>query len=73
MIDGGTVRLPAVVGLGRAMEMTMTGKTIGSIEAERIGLINKVVKNGDTITEAVAMANQIAQFPQGYHLPITIS
>ena len=65
LIDGGTIRLPAIIGLGRAMDMAMTGKTIDSLEAEKIGLINKIVKDGDAINEAVKLANTISQFPQG--------
>ena len=65
LIDGGTVRLPAVVGHGRAMHLAMTGEKIDSTEAERIGLITKVVPDGTSINAAIELANQISKFPTG--------
>ena len=65
LIDGGTVRLPAVVGHGRALHLAMTGEKVESCEAERIGLITKVVPDGGTIEAAVQLANQISKFPDG--------
>jgi len=65
LIDGGTVRLPAVVGHGRAVHLAMTGERIECEEAERIGLITKIVPNGSAIEAAVALAKEISKFPDG--------
>ena len=64
LIDGGTVRLPRIVGHGHAMDMILTGRAVGAEEARMMGLANKVVPKGTAIEEAVAVANQIAKFPQ---------
>ena len=64
LIDGGTVRLPAIVGEGYALDLAMTGRVIDSEMAERIGLITRVHENGTTISEAVKLANQMSKFPQ---------
>jgi len=63
LIDGGTVRLPALVGLGRALDIMMTGRPIDAREAERIGLANRVVPRGRAREEAEALARTIAEFP----------
>ena len=65
LIDGGTVRLPAIVGEGYALDLAMTGRVIDSETAERIGLITRVHENGTTISEAVKLANLMSKFPQG--------
>jgi len=62
--DGGTVRLPRLVGLGRALEIIMTGRKVEAEECLRIGLCEKVVPNGRTRQTAEAMAHEIARFPQ---------
>src|SRR5688500_1764327 len=64
LIDGGTQRLPAVVGLGRALELTLTGRPVAAAEALRIGLANEVVPSGQHVERALALAQQIAGFPQ---------
>lgn len=64
LIDGGTVRLPRLVGQGRAMEIILTGRKVPAEECLRIGACEKVVDDGQSRQEAEAMAQQIARFPQ---------
>ncbi|WJR79903.1 crotonase/enoyl-CoA hydratase family protein [Bradyrhizobium sp. NP1] len=64
LTDGGTVRLPRLVGEGRALELIMTGRKVEAEECLRIGLCEKVVANGQARAAAEQMARQIAQFPQ---------
>lgn len=64
LIDGGTVRLQAVVGLGRALDMILTGRPVGAREAEAMGLATKVVGPGEALTKAAELANELLQFPQ---------
>lgn len=63
LIDGGTLRLPAVVGLGRALDLILTGRPVDAREAERIGLATRVVPRGAARAEAEALALTIASFP----------
>ena len=63
--DGMTVRLPLVVGDGRAMEMIVTGRPVDAEEALRIGLANEVVPEGKALERAQELARQIAELPQG--------
>jgi len=63
--DGMTVRLPLVVGWGRAMEMIVTGRPVDAEEALRIGLANEVVPEGRALERAVELAHGIAELPQG--------
>lgn len=63
LIDGGTVRLPRIVGLGRALDLVMTGRDIGAAEAQTMGLVNRVVPDGGAITAALEMAEAIAAAP----------
>ncbi|MEA3019158.1 MAG: enoyl-CoA hydratase, partial [Actinomycetota bacterium] len=63
LIDGGTYRLPQIVGLGRALDLILTGREFGSDEAERIGFANRVVADGDALTAAIELAEQLASFP----------
>ena len=65
LIDGGTVRLPALVGLGRALDLIMTGRPVDAREALAIGLANRVVARGQARREAEALAATIAAFPPG--------
>ena len=65
LIDGGTVRLPAVIGLGRALDLIMTGRPVDAREALAIGLANRVVARGQARQEAEALAATIAAFPPG--------
>lgn len=64
LVDGGTVRLPRLIGQGRAMDMILTGRPVGADEALRIGLADRVVEDGSARAEAEALARQIADFPQ---------
>ncbi len=63
LIDGGTVRLPAIIGLARALDLILTGRPVDAREAERIGLANRVVAKGKAREAAEALALTIAQFP----------
>ncbi len=64
LIDGGTVRLPRIVGQGRALEIILTGRQVMAEECERIGLCEYVVDDGDARIKAEELAHQIAAFPQ---------
>lgn len=64
LADGGTQRLPRIVGMGRAMELILTGKVIDAQEAYRIGLANEVVPKGRSLERALELASFIAQLPQ---------
>lgn len=64
LIDGGTVRLQAVVGLGRALDMILTGRPVGAQEALQMGLANRVVPKGQAVLEATRIARQMLAFPQ---------
>lgn len=64
LIDGGTVRLPRLVGVGRAMEIILTGRKVPAEEALRIGACEHVVPDGESRAFAEAMAHEIARFPQ---------
>ena len=64
LIDGGTVRLPRLVGLSRALDMILTGRAVNAGEALAWGLANRVVPSGQARTAAEALAREIAAFPQ---------
>jgi enoyl-CoA hydratase len=64
LADGGTQRLPRIIGLGRALELIITGRVIGAEEAERIGLVNQVVPRGQSLQRAMELAQFICQLPQ---------
>jgi len=64
LIDGGTVRLPRLIGESRAMELILTGRPLGAEEALAIGLVCRVVAQGQALAAARAMARTIAAFPQ---------
>jgi enoyl-CoA hydratase len=64
LIDGGTQRLPRIVGMGRALEMILTGRVVDAAEAHAWGLVNEVVAAGAHIDRALEMAEGLAGFPQ---------
>lgn len=64
LIDGGTVRLPRIVGVGRALDLILTGRAVGATEALAMGLVNRVVERGSIRAAALDLAEEIASFPE---------
>ncbi len=64
LIDGGTVRLPRLIGQSRALDMILTGRPVEADEALSFGLANRITPAGEALAVAVALAKQIASFPQ---------
>jgi enoyl-CoA hydratase len=64
LIDGGTVRLPRIIGLGRALDMILTGRPVAAAEALAMGLANRVVAKGQARGAAENLAGELARFPQ---------
>ena len=64
LIDGGTVRLPRLIGQSRALDLILTGRAVAADEAHAMGLANRVVPSGTACEAALALAQQIARFPQ---------
>jgi enoyl-CoA hydratase len=64
LIDGGTQRLPRIVGLGRALDMILSGRIVEAEEAARIGLVTEIVAPGRHLERALEMAEALARFPQ---------
>jgi enoyl-CoA hydratase len=64
LVDGGTQRLPRIVGMGRALELILTGRPVAAEEAQRIGLVNELVEPGKHLERALELAERIAAFPQ---------
>jgi enoyl-CoA hydratase len=64
LIDGGTIRLPRIVGLGRALDLILTGRPVAADEALAMGFANRVVEPGQARPAAEALAREIAAFPQ---------
>jgi enoyl-CoA hydratase/carnithine racemase len=63
LVDGGTYRLPRIVGLGRALDLILTGRELGAAEAERIGFVDRLVPDGTAVDAAVELAEGIAASP----------
>ncbi len=64
LIDGGTVRLPRLIGMGHAMDLILTGRKVEAAEALQMGLCNRVVPTGGALIAAITLAEQLAGFPQ---------
>ena len=64
LVDGGTVRLPRIVGMGNAMDMILTGRPVDAEEAKLMGLANRIVPDGTSLEAAVEIADKLAEFPQ---------
>lgn len=63
LIDGGTYRLPKIIGLGRSLDLILTGKLIDADEAYNIGLINYITENGKSLEKAMEIASKIINYP----------
>lgn len=63
LLDGGTARLPYIVGLSRALDLIMTGRPVSAKEALSMGLVNRVVPEGKAVEEAIKLAKLITRFP----------
>ena len=64
LIDGGTVRIARLIGQSRALDLILTGRGVGSREAERMGLVNRVVPEGRALEHAVELARDLCRYPQ---------
>jgi enoyl-CoA hydratase len=64
LIDGGTIRLPRLIGHSHALDMILTGRPVGAEEALRMGLANRMVEQGEALSAAITLAEEIASFPQ---------
>jgi len=63
LVDGGTVRLPRLIGQSHALDMILTGRGVSGVEAHRMGLANRLVEPGESLDAALALAESLAKFP----------
>jgi enoyl-CoA hydratase len=64
LVDLGTIRLPRIIGHGRAMDLILTGRAVGAVEALEMGLINRCVPDGEALQTAIELAQKLSSFPQ---------
>ncbi len=64
LIDGGTIRLPRLIGHGRALDLILTGRAVTANEAYNMGLVNRIVPRGEALAAAEALAHELTRFPQ---------
>jgi len=64
LVDLGTIRLPRLIGQSVAMDLILTGRQVGAIEAKQIGLVNRIAPQGEALNAALALALELAAFPQ---------
>ena len=64
LVDGGTVRLPRLIGHSHALDLILTGRAVSGQEAHMMGLANRLVPRGEALQSAIALANDLARFPQ---------
>lgn len=64
LIDGGSIRLPRLIGMSHAMDLILTGRGVSGDEAKTMGLVNRLTEPGAALKEALALADQLARFPQ---------
>ena len=64
LIDGGTIRLPRLIGHSRAMDLLLTGRAVPATEAHAIGLVNRLAAEGQALNVALELAEELARFPQ---------